>query len=103
MSSDDAKPRPIRNSTPGYGTLTRCYKAVCAVCKRTEIVDGHDKDHDAEPQLRDRGWKETTRLTEDDRRHWICPKHHEPGSYKVFLDKNDARHELGPGDVGGLG
>lgn len=104
MSSDEATPRPMRNSTPGPGALTRCYKAVCAVCERTDIVDAHDKSHDAGPQLRDLGWKETTRLTEGDSRHWICPKHHEPGSYKVYRDKEaDHRVELGPGDVGGLG
>lgn len=92
------------NSTPGPGALTRCYKATCAVCRRTQVVDAHDKNHDAEPQLRDLGWKETTRLTEDDRRHWICPQHHEAGSYKVYRDKEaENRVELGPGDVRGLG
>jgi len=106
MPDTDAQPRPILNSTPGPGALTRCYKATCAVCKKTQTVDAHDKNHDAEPQLRDLGWKETTRLTEDDSRHWICPKHHEPGSYKVFVDKENARQEVGPGkpaSVHGLG
>jgi len=103
MSADPTK-RPIRNSTPGYGTLTRCYKAVCAVCKRTQIVDAHDKNHDAEPQLRELGWKETTRLTDGDSRHWICPQHHEPGSYKVYRDvEHEHRIELGPEDVQSLG
>jgi len=95
--SKDTQPRPIQNSTPGYGTLTRCYKAVCAVCKRTETVDAHDKTRDAEPQLRELGWKQTTKLTEDESRHWICSKHHEPNSYKVFVDKENARQEIGPG------
>ena len=104
MSGDGAKKRPMRNSTPGPGALTRCYKAMCAVCRRTQIVDAHDKDHDAEPQLRELGWKETTRLTEGDTRHWICSQHHESGSYKVFRDKeNRHRVEIGLGDVRGLG
>jgi hypothetical protein len=29
-------------------------------------------------------------------------KHHEPGSYKVYRDKEIQRVELGPGDVPGL-
>jgi hypothetical protein len=98
-----ATPRPIRNSTPGPGAVSRCYKATCAVCGRTDIYDGHDKQNDIWPQLRENGWKQTTRLTEDDRRHWICPTHHEPGSYKVFRDKEQDRIEIGPGDVHGLG
>lgn len=97
------KPRPILNSTPGPGALTRCYKATCAICDRVDIVDGHDKETDAAPQLRELGWMQTTKLTEDDRRHWICVKHHEPGSYKVYRDKEaEHRIELGPGDVRGL-
>jgi hypothetical protein len=91
------------NSTPGPGALTRCYKATCAVCGRTEIVDAHDKEQDAEPELRDLGWKETTRLTDGSSRHWICPVHHEPGSYKIWRDKEQDRTEIGPGDVHGLG
>lgn len=45
---------------------------------------------------------QTTRLTEDDSRHWICSKHHEPGSYKIWRDKENERIEVGPGDVPGL-
>lgn len=67
------------------------------MCKRTETVDAHDKRKDAEPQLRELGWKETTRLTEGKSRHWVCPKHHEPNSYKIFVDKENARQEIGPG------
>lgn len=104
MPSDEATPRPMRNSTPGPGALTRCYRCECAVCGRVDHVNAHDKNHDAEPVLRNNGWKETTRLTEDDSRHWICPQHHEPGSYKVYRDKeNEHRVELGPDDVHGLG
>lgn len=104
MSGSEAGPRPILNSTPGPGALTRCYRAVCAVCKREEIVDAHDKSSDAAPVLQDLGWRQTTRLTESNSRHWICPAHHEPGSYKVYRDKEtDQRIELGPGDVRGLG
>jgi hypothetical protein len=102
--NEEAHKRPMLNSTPGPGALTRCYKATCAVCKRTEIVDAHDKRNDAVPQLQDLGWKRTTKLTDSDSRHWICPAHHEPGSYKVYRDKeNEHRVELGPGDVRGLG
>lgn len=98
-----ATPRPIRNATPGPGALTRCYKAVCAICGETAIVDAHDKHHDAEPLLREQGWRETTRLTDDDRRHWICPKHHE-GGYKIFRDvEAENPVEVGPDDVFGLG
>jgi hypothetical protein len=104
MTDEPARPRPKLNSTPGPGALTRCYKATCAVCRRTQVVDAHDKDQDAAPQLRDLGWKQTTRLTESDSRHWICAQHHEAGSYKVYRDKeNEHRIELGPGDVRGLG
>lgn len=100
--ADDSQKRPLDNASPAPGALTRCYKATCAVCKRTQVVDAHDKNHDAEPELRDLGWKETTRLTDGNRRHWICPSHHEPGSYKVYKDKENERVELGPGDVQGL-
>lgn len=95
-------PRLIDNATPAPGALTRCYKASCAVCSRTQIVDAHDKENDAWPQLRDLGWRRTTRLTEGGDRHWICSKHHEPGSYAVYRDKDaENRIELGPGDVKG--
>ena len=93
---------PVRKATARPGAITRCYKAMCAVCGRTDIYDGHDKERDVWPQLREHGWKQTTRLTEDDSRHWICAKHHEPGSYKVYRDKEIQRVELGSGDVPGL-
>ncbi len=81
----------------------RCYKAMCAVCRQIEIVDGYDKTHDAEPNLRELGWKKTTRLTEGDSQHWICPLHHEPGSSAVYLNiKASELLELGPGDMPGL-
>lgn len=104
MNESDRAPRPMINATPGPGAVTRCYKATCAICQRVEIVDAHDKENDAHPVLRENGWKQTRKLTDDDRRHWICPKHHEPGSYKVYRDKEaDRPVELGPGDVYGLG
>ncbi|MCS3679363.1 hypothetical protein GGP72_003323 [Salinibacter ruber] len=93
---------PVRKATASPGAVTRCYKAMCAVCGRTDIYDGHDKERDVWPQLREHGWKQTTRLTEGGSRHWICAKHHEPGSYKVYRDKEIQRVELGPGDVPGL-
>jgi hypothetical protein len=101
--SDEPEKRPMLNSTPAPGELTRCYKATCGVCGRTQTVDAHDRRNDAWPQLRDLGWKETTRLTEDDSRHWICPAHHEPGSYKVYHDKKNDRREVEPGEIRGLG
>jgi len=54
------------------------------------------------PHLRRHGWKQTKQLTEDDTRHWICSTCREPGSYKVYRDKEIQREELGPGDVPGL-
>lgn len=96
--------RPIRNATPAPGALTRCYKAICAICNRVEIVDAHDKERDAWPEIRDLGWRQTTRLTKSDDRYWICPKHHESGSYKIYRDKEaENRVELGPGDMPDLG
>lgn len=104
MSTDSARPRAKMNSTPGPGAVTRCYKATCAICRQTQIVDAHDKETDAWPQLRDLGWRQTTRLTESDSKHWICPQHHESGSYKIYRNKeHEQRIELGPGDVRGLG
>lgn len=104
MSENTTSPGPILSATPRPGALTRCYKATCAICRRTQTVDANDKDHDAKPQLRDLGWKETTHLTEDDHRHWICPKHRESGSYKIYRDKEaERRVELGPGDVQSIG
>jgi hypothetical protein len=103
MSSEPTSTHgPVRKATARPGAVTRCYKAMCAVCGRTDIYDGHDKERDVWPQLREHGWKQTTRLTEGGSRHWICAKHHEPGSYKVYRDKEIQRVELGPGDVPGL-
>lgn len=65
-------------------------------------MGGHGKERDVWPQLRDHGWKQTTRLTEGDTRHWICSTCHQVGSYKVYRDKEPRREELGPGDVPGL-
>ena len=101
-SGDTSHSTPIRNATSRPGAVTRCYKAMCAVCGRTDIYDGHDKERDVWPKLRQHGWKQTKQLTEGDTRHWICSKHHEPGSYKVYRDKETRREELGPGDVPGL-
>ena len=101
--SSSPQPQPPRNAIPTPGSVTRCYKAMCAICARIDIYDGHDKERDIWPQLREHGWMQTTRLTEDDSRHWICSKHHEPGSYKIYRDKENERVELGPGDVSDLG
>jgi hypothetical protein len=43
-----------------------------------------------------------TRLTEDGSQHWICAVRREPGSYKVYRDKEIQRVEFGPGDVPSL-
>jgi len=98
-SSESSERRKAPNATPGPGALTRCYKATCAICERIEIVDAHDKESGAAPHLRDLGWTQTSKLTADDRRHWVCPKHHEPGSYKLYWDKEQDRTEVGEGDL----
>jgi hypothetical protein len=35
---------PKRHLAPG--AVTRCYKTMCAVCGRTDIYEGHDKERD---------------------------------------------------------
>lgn len=40
------------------------------------------KERDVWPQLREHGWEQTTQLTDDGSRHWICAACHEPESYK---------------------
>jgi len=70
----------------------------CAIYRREETVPQHRKERAAE-HLREIGWKQTVRLTKEDKRLWICLIHHEPGSYAVYRDKETDRTRLGANDL----
>lgn len=93
-------PLSEQNHSPNMdgGQLERCHRATCAVCKREETIP-HRRKEAAAQHLRDLGWKQTTRLSRGERRLWICPVHHESGSYAIYRDKETDRTELGAGDI----
>lgn len=89
-----------RNSDVDAGQMQRCYAVRCAICGRTDIYRAPNKNRrfgGAAEQAKNMGWKRTSQLGDDGDRLWICAKHHEPGSYALFTDKETDRRS--PWDV----
>lgn len=84
-----------KNGDVEVGKMQRAYVVRCAICGRTDIYPGHNKnrDHGAGAEARDMGWKRTSQLGEDGERLWICAKHHEPNSYALYVDKENDRRD----------
>ena len=80
----------------GHSRNVSCFQ--CLLCGRTDYFQGSEPL--AVEDARKAGWKHTTKATEDDGRDWICVKHHEPGSYKIFWDKEKNRREVDPAKGG---
>lgn len=89
------------------GDSTRCYKFCCAICGRTDVFEGHHLESTsgtgAANAARSMAWKQTTQLTHDDSRHWICAKHYKDGgSYYLYDDAEKSwseRKRIRPGDL----
>lgn len=87
------------NETVDLGRMVRAYVVRCAICGRTDVYPAHNKGRQAggaAEQAERSGWKRTSQLGEDGERLWVCSKHHEPGSYKLWVDKEMDRTEVRP-------
>lgn len=79
------------------GRMERAYMVRCAICGRTDTYPAHNKGRQsggAAEQAERSGWKQTSQLGEDGERLWVCSKHHEPGSYRLWIDKEMDRTEV---------
>ena len=58
---------------------------VCPVCGRTEVQD--EEAWKATEILVENGWQWTTKITESDNWHLVCPKHYRgPSSRTILVD-----------------
>jgi uncharacterized Zn finger protein (UPF0148 family) len=69
--------------------------AQCPVCGRKETIEAEKRT--AKERLKEMGWRETSKIPRPGRM-LVCPRHVEPNSYKIWLDKEHNRVEWKPAE-----
>jgi hypothetical protein len=91
-----AKDVTDENNPVDPGGVERAYVIRCAICDRMDVVLGESKSREggAAAIAEDAGWKQTSQLGSEGDRLWVCEKHHEPGTYDLFVHKEEDRRTV---------